>query len=241
MLKLVEVGSSATLAALSSALQEEPNWRVRVHVAEALSHTIPVIAMQVLARMVKSEEDPRAMWAVFRAAGEVKDINVKKALNVRYGDHLKVPLPPKATAELMHSLGNQGGDDVLEALLFGLRDAEDNCMTDVEFKGYVQGLAGHHSRRAFEVLLAMAPYGAHKRWGCRSVSLDALVECSLWQETHLQQHAVEQVRMSLHDQSEEVRRTAAESLVKLKVEGAHALLEALKATFPLQEHSWSTP
>jgi len=138
----------------------------------------------------------------------------------------------------MIALGHQGGDDTLEILLMGLRDAEEQHIPDVEYRGLVEGLAAHHSRRAFEVLLAMAPYGAHKRWGCRASATTALYKCAQWQEPHLQLHVVEQLRRFLRDQSEAVRKVSALGLVALHAEDAWTDLEGLKATFPLQEHTW---
>jgi len=209
---------------------------VRVHLADALSQAKPVVAVQVLCRMVKQEEDPRATWAVIRATGCIKEQSVKKALLAKWREHTQVPLSPKAVCELAIALGKQGGDDVLEVLLMGLRDAD--SISDIEYTGFVRGLASHHSRRAFDVLLAMSPYGAQKRWKCRAAGAEALAQCAEWQEHHLQLHAAEQLRRLLHDQSERVQKAAAAGLAMLRVQGTSADIEALRATLPHQDHAW---
>lgn len=233
--ELIKIGSPAAIAAVSSALSKEPSFHVRTQVAEYLQAAKSAVAVQVLARQVRQEEDPRALAAIFTEAGKVKDGVLKKALLWRCTAPA-TRLPPLAMAALAQALAQQGGDDVLELLTNEVTNSAP--MHNLEYAGWIEALGEHRSAAAYAMLRSLVPYGAEHRWKCRAAVTKAFAKSALWQDKTAQRESIDILRQLLRDPSERVRRAAAQGVSDLKAPTAAADLTAVQATLPAQDNFW---
>lgn len=225
--ELVKTGKSANIAAVTAAYANEPFWGVRVQMAKALGDANDEAALAGLADIVRTERDPKAMEAVFRAAGKYRDRRVRDAVLKRFEEGL----PYRAAQAALEALGAQREDAPWEVLA---RASEREDFSGFVQAGAFRGLAGTRRDEAVDRLMKCVEYGATVN-RARPAAVNALADIASMQEKPRYTRAVERLVDLLRDPVTAVRRAAAHGLKAMQADEAIDALEAYRRMLPLQE------
>ncbi len=225
--ELVKTGKRVNIQAVVDAFVTEPFWGVRVEIAGALSKANSAFAVAGLAQIVGQEQDALAMAAVFRAAGQYRDLRIKAALLNRLQDNL----PYDAVAAAYESLGKQRREAPLQLLLEASRQESFNGVVQ---SGALRGLAATRRSEAVDALLERVTYGQTANHA-RPAAVSALADIGQGQEKGKREEIVETLIDLLRDPWFPVQRGAASALQKAKAVEAIPDLEAFARRLAHQE------
>lgn len=112
--ELCKSGKDAAIAAVGKAWKKEKFWGVRRAMALALSKVHTDAAVDLMAKIVGEESDPKVLdMGAFDWAGAYRDPRIAAALERRLGD---ATLPPSTAASAVTGLGLQRGKAPLELI-----------------------------------------------------------------------------------------------------------------------------
>ncbi len=225
--ELVKTGKPVNIEAVMAAYAKESFWGVRVQMAKALGDANDEAALAGLVDIIQTERDPKAMEAVFRAAGKYRDRRIRDAVLKRFEEGL----PYRAAQAALEALGAQREDAPWEVLA--------KASEREDFGGFVQagafrGLAGTRRDESFDRLMKRVGYGATVN-RARPAAVGALADIASVQEKPRHTRAVERLVDLLRDPVTAVRRAAAQGLKTMQADAAIDALEAYRRTLPLQE------
>lgn len=225
--ELVRTGKPANIEAVTAAYADEPFWGVRVWMAKALGDANAEAALTGLVDIVRTERDPKAMEAVFRAAGKYRDRRVRDAVLKRFEEGL----PYRATQAALETLGAQREDAPWEVLA---RASEQEDFSGFVQAGAFRGLAGTWRDEAVDRLMRCVEYGATAN-RARPAAVNALADIASVREKPRYTRAVERLVDLLRDPVASVRRAAAHGLKTMQADESIDALETYRRMLPLQE------
>ena len=226
--ELVKTGKHPNVQAVVDAYEQEPFWGVRREMAQALADANHETAVAGLARLVGQEQDPRVMWALFRAAGSYRDSRILAALMQRLQDDL----PYYARQAAYEALGNQRQAAPFDMLLAA---SEEETYNGIVQSGALRALASTRREEAVAPLLERAAYGATSN-RARPAAVAALGNIGQSLEKGQRARVIETLTDLLRDPWYTVRFMAAFSLQIMKAPEAIPALEAYKQRLGHQYH-----
>lgn len=225
---LAAQGALAALRAIEDAYQHEPFWAVRVELADALADAGSDTAVEILARLVESEQDPMVLEPLIRAAAKFRDPRIRRALEARLEAGLRYY---RAEMAALEGLGAQREDAPVERLVAAAR--RDGFGGLVQ-SGAFRGLAATRRPDAVPVLLdAVQPGATSNR--ARPAAVTALADLARFQERGVQEKVAARLIDLLRDENARVRGAAVSGLQTLRAREAIGALTAYRAPLARQE------
>lgn len=226
---LCDEGGAKNIAAVRDAYRVEPFWGVRVRFAQALARTGSQAAVDALADLLGTEEDPMVLEHLVRAAGAFRDAGVREALEAR----LDAGIPfPRARLAALDALGKQRTNAPFDRLLDAAQQPGDRY--GLTRMGGLFGLAETRDERALEVLTeATRCGGASNR--VRPAAAQALGLLARHLPRPARERASECLVDLLRDPIDRVRAGAVVGISQLGPHAPAGALEAYKATLSEQE------
>jgi aminopeptidase N len=205
------------LEALASQYDVEGFWGVRKYWALAMGRVATQQGVEILARWIRDENDPRVMHSLFDAASRLQDPTLEDAISKR----LKGDLPHLARKTALMALGIQGTKASLELLCA--------AATVTGWAGWAQsgaftGLARTRSMEAARMLLDRVEYGQTDDI-CRFLAVEALAQAGQYQEERFKEDITDVCIRLLRDPQQRVRRYA---MLGLRTLGATRAIEAIE-------------
>ena len=216
-----ELAKSATrtnILAIVEAYTAEPFWGAREEFARALAEAGTEVAIDGLAQIVTTEQDPMVLPAVFRAAGKFRDVRLRDAISQR----LHGELPPLARKAAYEAMGNQRKLAHWDLLLEGTRHSGYNGHAQ---SGAFSGLAASRREEATQILLEQIPYGVHSN-RVRPAIVSGLADIAKGLEKTRREEVVELLSDLLRDPWLRVRMRVVTGLTQM---GAVEAIPALEA------------
>ncbi|NOY94323.1 MAG: hypothetical protein GXP55_24355, partial [Deltaproteobacteria bacterium] len=226
-LGLCKSGKLRGITAVAEAYADEEFWGVRVEWAKALgdAHTEP--AIEALAKIVRTEQDARALFGVMDAAGKQRDLRLNHALVARLAEGL----PPRAASAAYRSLGAQREDAPLGVIAKGAGESGTG--------GFAQAgaLAALGACRQFEALGALIDRtrGEDTDARARPAGATALGDLAKTLDKRPRERAVEALEDLLRDADWWVSTAAAAALADAGAPEKADAVVALRARLSAQE------
>lgn len=227
-LALAAKGERAGIAAIGDACRAEPFWGVRVEWMQALGRAGVEAAMEVLAERALTEEDPRVLAPLLRAAGRYRDPLILEAVQARLE---KGDLPYHARAAALETLGAMREEAPLALLL---EAAEREGFGGIVQAGAFRALAASRLPEALTALEDSVGYGACSNRS-RPAAVAALAELGHLQERGTRERIVNSLVHLLRDPHQQVAWAAARGLGTLEAADALGALAAFGAPRCRQE------
>jgi len=225
--QLVKNASRNNILAIIEAYQQEQFWGVREEFGRALAKAGTDAAIEGLAQMISSEQNPQVLVRIIREAGHFRDNRIRDALSERLSGHMT----PIARREAYQAMGNQRANAHWDLLLKGSQEAG--------YNGYAQsgaflGLAASRRKEATQYLLDQIPYGRHSN-RVRPAIAAGLADIGQGLEKAEREQVVERLSDLLRDPLRRVRYPAAAGLCKMRAIEEVPALEAFKSTLSHQQ------
>jgi aminopeptidase N len=225
--ELAKTGSRQNVQALHDAYGREPFWGGRVEIAHALAEAGTQAAIDSLAGLVASENDPMVLESLIRAAGRFRDAGMRRAVEERLGRGL----PYRATQAAYEALGAQREDAPFELLA---EAAARDGFGGLAQAGALRALAATRRGEAIPLLLERVGYGATSN-RARPAAVGALADIGKNAEKTIRERIVERLIDLLRDPNARVRNTAVAALQTVRASEAVSALESFRAPLPAQE------
>ena len=215
--ELIKTGTRANLRAVRDAMAREPFFGVRREVAIALGRSGHAAAIEPLAALLASEEDPRVQAPLAEACGRLRDSRLRDAL----AGFLETDRAPYATMAALAALGAQ-------------RDGRD--IPTLESAAAVEGLhrivargalAGLGAQRALNKLEGRLPYGAEPAES-RPFAVAAYGRGAAACDLDVRRRAAELLIDLTRDPQQQTRMRTGAALAGLGIPAAIPALESLK-------------
>ena len=174
--------------------------------------------VDILARWIRDENDPKVMQSLFQASANIQDRGIFDAIVKR----LAGDLPHAARRAALVSLGTQGLSEALPHLTAA---ATVTGWAGWAQSGAFEGLAKTRAPEAVATLMERVEYGATPE-SCRFLAVQALGQLGRFQERRLKEDIIDVCIRLLRDPHHRVRRYA---MLALRSLGASRALEAIES------------
>ncbi|MCU0724207.1 MAG: hypothetical protein MUE73_00220 [Planctomycetes bacterium] len=225
---LAKTGTRGNLDAVGEAFATEPFWGARREMARALSVSKAARAVEWIARLLGSEEDPRVLVVLAGVAAEFRDPGLAAALRAMLDRHPTYLVAQNALA----ALGAQRDPADLPRLLAA---SHDDGWRGIVRAGALRGLAASRSEEVFTGLRARL-LGGQEPEDVLHVLPAAFAQSALFLERRHRDQAGEDLIGLLRDPRPFVRFAAAGGLAILKHGPGAAAIEAARSGFAEQSH-----
>jgi aminopeptidase N len=226
--ELAKTGKRANLQAIIDAYRHEPFWGVRREFARSLGNSASEAAIEGLAQIIASEQDPMVLSHVLRAAGKYRDGRICDAIVARLQAG---GLPYIATQVAYEALGAQREESPWEILA---EAAQRDSFNGFAQSGALRGLAATRRSEAIGLLLEQTRYGVIAN-AARPAAVSALADIGKGQEKAARERIVEKLLDLLRDPWERTRRAAVYGLQTVKAPEAIHVLEAYARSLAHQD------
>ncbi len=224
--ELAKTGKRSNIQAIVDAYASESFWGVREQFVKALSETNAEAAIDGLAQIIRTEQDPMVLPAVFEAAGKYRDRRIRDAVAERLADGCG----PVATRAAYEAMGAQRQDALWDILIQGSQQVGYNGIAQ---SGAFRGLAATRQADAVNLLLEQVNYGIHSN-RVRPAIVSALADIGQGLEKAQREQALEKMSDLLRDPWLEVRWHAAVGLGAMQDPEAIPALESFSRSLSEQ-------
>eukprot|EP01104_Vermistella_antarctica_P014635 TRINITY_DN4640_c0_g1_i1.p1 TRINITY_DN4640_c0_g1~~TRINITY_DN4640_c0_g1_i1.p1 ORF type:complete len:869 (-),score=231.85 TRINITY_DN4640_c0_g1_i1:2242-4827(-) len=231
--QLIQVGTPSALKSVQQAMQEEPFYGVRMHVAKALAKKKTTLSIDVLASMMVEEVHPIAQMQITGAC-VFQDRVIRKALLAFLEKDGKCY---QSHAFALEAIGEQQHPDDLSTLI-QVADQAIGQYHGIVRAGAFRGLAKHGSVEAMDYLGALTPYGAEKEERIRDALVVSYARAASWQDAAVKKIAIRKIVTLLRDPLDRVRKAAVMGLVILKAKARRDEIKAASVTLSNQDQVW---
>ncbi len=224
--ELVKTGKRTNIEAVITAYYNESFWGAREEFVKALAKANNEVSLAGLVEIIQAEQDPLVLPAVFRAAGEYRDIRIRDAVSQRLAGKLK----PTARREAFAAMGAQRKNAQWQVLLEGSQQTGFNGLAQA---GAFEGIAATRRDEATEYLMGEVFYGKHSN-RVRPAITTALADIGKGLDKLKREQVVEILTDLLRDPWENVRWRAAAGLKDMPAPEALPALEAYSRSLSRQ-------
>lgn len=232
--ELVKMGTYSALSFVGNHIVKEPFYGVRIKVSSALAQLKSAQSLQILAHVLKNENDPMALWTIASRA-RIEDDHLRNAALERLSKADE--LPYRAHAALLVLLAEQHRDEDLIYLLKVAKDDSKIGQHALIRGGALKALGYHRSEEAFQYLISRVGYNIEPM-RARFQAVDGLAYSTSWQSDRLQKQAKETLLKLARDPNFLVRTTAVESLVSLGVKSSYNDVAYTRYLYSEDDQSW---
>lgn len=224
---LATTGKHANISAIVDAFLMEPHWGVRCELATALAKADHQTAIDGLAQVIGTEQEPRVLVELMAAAAKYRSPSLVAAISER----LAAGLRPIATQRALEALGKQADATPFDLLADTAQDDTHHWRVQA---GALRGLGETRRDQALPILRTRARYGA-TRQSARTAAITALGALARSLERGPRQDVVEQLADHLRDPWHKAQWAAAQALGAAGDPAAIAPLEGYARTQPHQD------
>lgn len=226
---LAKTSKHVNIQCIVDAFLQEPFWGVRCEFATALGNADHATAIEGLAQLIPTENDPRVLVRLLRAAANYRSTAINEAIQAR----LQTTLGPVSLQAAYIALGNQRDQAPFELLV----DASAQPTREGRAQaGAFQALGATRKPEAIPLLHAYAAYGGSPNQA-RPAAARALAVAGKNLERPLRAPIVEKLVDLLRDPWPSVQLAAARGLGDLKEPSAIAALEAFSRSLSQQDQA----
>ncbi|KAI8895389.1 hypothetical protein BC833DRAFT_529515 [Globomyces pollinis-pini] len=227
---LIKKGTYSAMKAVEEFILKESFYGIRNQVAAALADSKTQSAINILAKMVENETEPRAMFFIINAC-HIRDEQLRESL-------LKVlkrtDIPYRARYSALAGLGIQRHPEDVDYLMSVAKDNQQLGQYGFIRRGAFLGLGYSRSPVAFKYLLSRLQPGLELEDTRESLN-NAIAASAFWQSEQDMKLAIEEIEQLLRDPVMDVRYSAISSLVKIKSKPSLGKIQSSKPSFEARE------
>ncbi|MCC6458589.1 MAG: hypothetical protein IT328_26810 [Caldilineaceae bacterium] len=226
---LAKSAKQANIQCIVDAFLQEPFWGVRCEFAAALGSADHATAIEGLAQLIRSENEPRVVVSLLRAAANYRSPAISAAIQAR----LQTTLGPASLQAAYIALGNQRDQAPFDLLVHA---SSRSSLDGRAQSGAFEALGATRNAEAIPLLMTYASYGNSPN-RARPAAARALATAAKNLERSQRAPIVEALTDLLRDPWQSVSLAAARGLGNLGEASAISALEAFGRSLSTQDQA----